>query len=92
MYDDDYPKQKIGHGNPYYCCASCGRSVPEINGQLSNHREDCEYRKSKDQEALLQLVNEENFELRSTLRKLFELNKASLDPDLEKKIKLLLTN
>lgn len=42
----DYPKVPIGGGNPYYCCASCGRSNPDINGKLSGHNEDCAWVKS----------------------------------------------
>jgi len=44
-YYDDYPKQKIGKGNPYYCCADCGVSAPEINGRISGHRYYCRWRK-----------------------------------------------
>lgn len=43
-YDTGYPTEPIGDGNPYYRCVYCKRSDPEINGQLSNHSEDCEYR------------------------------------------------
>lgn len=40
-YFCDYPTRPIGGGNPYYCCRSCGRSDPEINGQLSGHGFNC---------------------------------------------------
>lgn len=43
-YRDDYPKRKIGKGNPYYCCAQCGISDPQINGELKNHQPYCEWR------------------------------------------------
>lgn len=51
-YYMDYPTRKIGKGNPYSCCASCGRSVPEINGQLDRHLPNCEYRLAKEKEIL----------------------------------------
>lgn len=47
-YDTGYPKEPIGGGNPYYCCAYCKVSDPEINGQLSNHDADCPYRLFKE--------------------------------------------
>lgn len=47
-YDSNYPKKKIGHGNPYYCCLHCGVSDPQINGQLKNHLSTCEYRIKKE--------------------------------------------
>ena len=43
-YCVDYPKKAIGKGNPYYRCAFCGVSDPEINGQIENHRPWCKYR------------------------------------------------
>jgi hypothetical protein len=43
-YYNDYPKEPIGAGNPYYCCSYCKISDPQINGQLENHAEWCEYR------------------------------------------------
>lgn len=47
-YYCDYPTEPIGGGNPYYRCAHCGVSDPEINGSLYKHMEWCEYRKSKE--------------------------------------------
>lgn len=47
-YYSDYPTEPIGGSNPYYMCAHCGVSVPEINGSLYKHREWCEYRQSKE--------------------------------------------
>ena len=46
-YHDDYPKEPIGGGNPYYCCSHCGISDPQINGEIKNHAEWCEYRIQK---------------------------------------------
>ena len=43
-YFTDYPKEPIGGKNPYYCCSYCKKSDPEINGQIKNHAEWCEYR------------------------------------------------
>jgi hypothetical protein len=43
-YDTDYPKSRIGRGNPYMQCSECGVSEPEINGNIYNHREWCSYR------------------------------------------------
>jgi hypothetical protein len=42
-YYNDYPTRPIGGGNPYYCCASCGRSDPQINGKLENHNDGCKW-------------------------------------------------
>jgi hypothetical protein len=44
-FRDDYPKEKIGGGNPYYCCSYCHFSDIEINGEIANHAEWCEWRK-----------------------------------------------
>ncbi len=46
-HHSDYPKRPIGGGNPYHCCAHCGRSDPEINGVIEKHEEWCEYRIKK---------------------------------------------
>ena len=40
----DYPTEPIGGSNPNYKCASCGMSVPEINGRLEGHLDFCEWR------------------------------------------------
>jgi hypothetical protein len=47
-YRDDYPKTAIGGGNPYYQCASCRRSAPEINGKVSRHEAWCGWRKEQE--------------------------------------------
>lgn len=47
QYYFNYPTLPIGGGNPYYCCASCGRSDPEINGELNGHNEGCEWVESQ---------------------------------------------
>jgi len=47
-YYDDYPKEPIGGGNPYYCCSYCKISDPQINGEIKNHAKWCEYRIEKD--------------------------------------------
>jgi hypothetical protein len=46
-YFTDYPTEPIGGRNPYYCCSYCKKSDPEINGQIKNHAEWCEYRINK---------------------------------------------
>lgn len=46
-YYRDYPTRPMGGGNPYYCCASCGVTDPQINGTLEGHRSDCEWAKQK---------------------------------------------
>lgn len=53
-YDTGYPTEPIGGGNPYYCCAYCKVSDPQINGQLSNHRKTCEYRVFREMQMLLE--------------------------------------
>ena len=40
----DYPNKPIGGGNPYYMCAHCGISDPQINGRLRGHGSWCEWR------------------------------------------------
>lgn len=42
-YRTDYPSVPIGGDNPYYCCADCGVSDPEINGRLEGHRSFCSW-------------------------------------------------
>ncbi len=56
-YDDGYPTRPIGGGNPYHCCAYCGRSVPSINGDLDNHFDGCEYVKVKKLELEVERLN-----------------------------------
>lgn len=46
-YCTDYPSEPIGADNPYYCCSSCGRSDPQINGRLDGHHDFCEWAKKK---------------------------------------------
>lgn len=43
-YRSDYPKVPIGGSNPYYCCAECGVSDPQINGEIKNHMAFCAWR------------------------------------------------
>ncbi len=43
----DFDTEPIGGSNPYYKCISCGISVPQINYNLLNHSETCEYRIKK---------------------------------------------
>ena len=40
-YWSGYDTRPIGGGNPYYCCVGCGRSDPEINGDIEKHGEGC---------------------------------------------------
>lgn len=51
-YYSDFPTVPIGGSNPYHMCKHCEVSVPEINGDLKNHRPWCEYRKRKEAEIL----------------------------------------
>lgn len=37
----DYSKRRAGKGNPYYACTGCGRTDPQINGNIENHGEGC---------------------------------------------------
>lgn len=48
--DDSYPTEPIGDGNPYYRCAFCKRSTPEINGRLEKHLTDCEFRIARERQ------------------------------------------
>ena len=52
MYYLDYPKMKIGEGNPYYCCRDCGISEPAINGELDGHQDWCKWRKEKESDLI----------------------------------------
>lgn len=50
-YRDDYPREPIGGGNPYYRCCACGRSAPAINGSLEGHYEWCSWRQEQERNA-----------------------------------------
>lgn len=56
-YRNDYPQIPIGDGNPYYKCAKCNRSVPEINGEVIRHEKWCEWRKYIEYDEFRQLTN-----------------------------------
>jgi hypothetical protein len=43
-YRTDYPKEPIGHGNPYWRCSECKISDPQINGEIKNHLKTCKWR------------------------------------------------
>ena len=43
-YRADYPNRRLGGSNPYWCCAACGISDPQINGRLSGHLRTCTWR------------------------------------------------
>lgn len=47
-YFADYPKKPKGNKNPYYACAYCGITDPQINGVIKNHSSSCEYRLFKE--------------------------------------------
>ena len=50
-YHSDYPTVPTeDSNNPYYMCAHCGRTDPQINGEIKNHAEWCEYRIKKETE------------------------------------------
>lgn len=55
-YYFDYPTERVGKGNPYYCCSYCKVPDPAINGSLENHLEWCEYRRLKILEQELELA------------------------------------
>lgn len=46
-FDNNYPQEPIGGGNPYFRCVSCKLSAPQINGRLENHESWCSYRESR---------------------------------------------
>lgn len=56
--DFNYPKKDIP-GNPYKGCSFCGKTDPEINGELTNHSEWCEYRIKREQEQKVNLLETE---------------------------------
>lgn len=50
-YHSDYPSVPTDEpSNPYYMCAHCGITDPQINGEIKNHQEWCEYRIKKEAE------------------------------------------
>jgi hypothetical protein len=55
-YYADYPTEPIGRGNPYSRCSYCKVPQPEINGDLKNHLEHCEYRRIKELEEEVELL------------------------------------
>ncbi len=48
VYQDDYEKEPIGGGNPYYRCIHCKIAAPQINGSIEGHLADCYYRLGKE--------------------------------------------
>jgi hypothetical protein len=40
-YWSGYDTKPMGGGNPYYCCVGCGRTDPQINGDINAHGEGC---------------------------------------------------
>lgn len=68
-YVTDYPKERIGGSNPYYCCSYCKMSEPQINGRVNNHSLWCKYRMEKqhytfeDIDALERELFDENLEV-----------------------------
>ncbi len=36
-----YETRPMGGDNPYRCCTGCGRTDPEINGDINAHGENC---------------------------------------------------
>jgi hypothetical protein len=52
LYITDFQTVPIGGDNPYYKCAHCGRSEPEINGNLYNHYSDCSFRLKRERDLL----------------------------------------
>ena len=49
-----FETKPIGGGNPYYCCASCGISFPQINGYLNRHSESCDFREEIENDIIKQ--------------------------------------
>lgn len=48
-YNDSYPKKKHpDKSNPYYMCALCKVTDPQINGQIKNHAAWCSWRKKQE--------------------------------------------
>lgn len=52
-----YPNKPIGGGNPYYCCRACGKSDPQINGELLGHYPDCKWMLNKIKELENERIN-----------------------------------
>jgi hypothetical protein len=50
-YRYDYPQVPIGGSNPYHMCARCGRSAPEINGDVGRHDPSCSWRQEQERAA-----------------------------------------
>lgn len=67
-YHSDYPSVPTeDRDNPYYMCAHCSRTDPQINGEIKNHAEWCEYRIKKEQENVM-LTTIERKELARNIR------------------------
>ena len=79
-YYNDYPTEPIGGKNPYYCCSSCAKSVPEINGRLEGHSLWCKYRKEAEAKEEVEWLK---FLIKSVLDSL-PADRDWLDPDVEK--------
>lgn len=89
-YDTGYPTEKISKDNPYYCCAYCGISEPQINGKIENHASDCEYRLKKEKEKDIEVLKEEIVFLKFLIKEVITslpVNRDWLDPDIEKAMK-----
>lgn len=54
-YDSSYPTKRL-EGDFYHVCSSCERTVVEINGCLENHHPWCDYRKLREQEQKVELL------------------------------------
>ena len=48
-FNDTYPKTPARHPNPYPRCATCGFTVVQINGEISNHHPTCSWRMLQEQ-------------------------------------------
>lgn len=83
MYYNDYDTEPIGGGNPYYCCSSCKRAVPEINGRLEGHSEYCTYRQKIEQQKEIDWLK---FLIKNVVDSLPH-QKDWLDPAVEKAMK-----
>src|SRR5687768_4653690 len=72
---DDYPREPIGGGNPYWRCKLCGRSTPEIS--TSGHLSHCTWDKQCDEADDLARLRAENAVLRGALERIVKI----ADPD-----------